>query len=150
MTDPQTKIKDQILAAKHVLITSHIRPDGDAVGSSLALGLAIMDMGKQTQVVLSGGLPPLFKHLPGSELVKSKADGEFDLIISVDCSDLKRIGNSLDGYRPPEVVIDHHATNGEFGKINLVDPKAAATACVLMRAMLSWELTSLLPLQPTC
>lgn len=138
MDDPQTRIKDQILAAQRVLVTSHIRPDGDAVGSSLAVGLALLDIGKKTQVVLSDGLPALFNHLPGSGLITTKASGDFDLIICVDCSDIKRTGDALDDYRSPDIVIDHHATNGEFGKINLIDPQAAATACVLMKAMQTW------------
>jgi len=90
MNDLQVKIRDRIKVAQRILVTSHIRPDGDAIGSSLALGLALQDAGKQVQVVLSDGLPGSFKHLPGSEKIKTKADGEFDLIISVDCSDLKR------------------------------------------------------------
>jgi bifunctional oligoribonuclease and PAP phosphatase NrnA len=141
MNDLQTAISDRIQTAQRVLITSHIRPDGDAIGSSLALALALLDSGKQVQVVLSDGLPASFKHLPGSELIKTKAEGEFDLIISVDCSDLKRVGKALDGYRPPDIVIDHHATNEAFGTFNLIEPEAAATASVLTRYMYSWGLT---------
>jgi len=141
MKDLQGKIKDRIQAAKRVLITSQIRPDGDAIGSSLALGLALLDAGKQVQVVLSDDIPVSFRHLPGAELVQTKADGEFDLIISVDCSDLKRVGKALDGYRSPDIVIDHHLTNDAFGTLNLIDPAAVATASVLARNMKSWGLT---------
>ena len=140
MNDLQIKIRDRIRSAKCVLITSHIRPDGDAIGSSLALGLALLDVGKQVQVVLADGLPSSFKHLPGSEIIKTRAEGEFDLIISVDCSDLKRVGKALDGYHPPDIVIDHHSTTEAFGDINLIDPQAAATASVLTRYMPNWGL----------
>ena len=140
MNDLQTKIKNRIQLAQRVLVTSHIRPDGDAIGSSLALGLALLDAGKQVQVVLADGLPSSFKHLPGSEVIKTKADGDFDLIISVDCSDLKRVGKALDGYHPPDIVIDHHSTTEAFGDINLIDPQAAATASVLTRYMPNWGL----------
>ena len=140
MNDLQTKIKNRIQLAERVLVTSHIRPDGDAIGSSLALGLALLDDGKQVQVVLADGLPSSFKHLPGSEVIKTKADGDFDLIISVDCSDLKRVGKALDGYHPPDIVIDHHSTTEAFGDINLIDPQAAATASVLTRYMPNWGL----------
>ena len=140
MNDLQTKIKNRIQLAQRVLVTSHIRPDGDAIGSSLALGLALLDDGKQVQVVLADGLPSSFKHLPGSEVIKTKADGDFDLIISVDCSDLKRVGKALDGYHPPDIVIDHHSTTEAFGDINLIDPQAAATASVLTRYMPNWGL----------
>ena len=146
MNDLQIKIRDRIQAAQRVLITSHIRPDGDAIGSSLALGLALLDAGKQVQMVLSDGLPASFRHLPGSEKIKTRADGEFDLIISVDCSDLKRVGKALDRYHPPDIVIDHHSTTEAFGELNLIDPQAAATASVLARFMHTWGLTITAPI----
>ena len=146
MNDLQIKIRDRIKAAQRVLVTSHIRPDGDAIGSSLALGLALLDAGKQVQVVLSDGLPASFRHLPGSEKIKTRAEGEVDLIISVDCSDLKRVGKALDGYHPPDIVIDHHSTTEAFGELNLVNPEAAATASVLTRYMHNWGLTVTAPI----
>jgi len=146
MNDLQNKIRDRIQAAKRVLITSHIRPDGDAIGSSLALGLALMDIGKQVQIVLADGVPASFKHLPGAEIVSTKADGKFDLIISVDCSDLARVGNALDGYHAPDIIIDHHVTTDPFGTLNLVEPEAVATAFVLARYMAGWGLTITTPI----
>ncbi len=146
MDDLQIKIRNRIKLAHRVLVTSHIRPDGDAIGSSLAMGLAMLDNGKQVQVVLSDGLPASFKHLPGSEKVKTKADGQFDLIVCVDCSDLKRVGKALEGYHPPDIVIDHHSTTEAFGELNLVDPQAAATASVLTRFMNNWNLTITAPI----
>jgi bifunctional oligoribonuclease and PAP phosphatase NrnA len=145
MNDLQAVISSLTQASQRVLIASHIRPDGDAIGSSLALALALQDIGKQVQVVLSDGLPASFKHLPGSELIKKKAEGEFDLIFCVDCSDLKRVGKALDGYRAPDIVVDHHATTEEFGKVNLVEPEAAATASVLIRYMPGWGLAITTP-----
>jgi phosphoesterase RecJ-like protein len=141
MKNLQKKIRDRIRAAQRVLVTSHIRPDGDAIGSSLALGIAILDLGKQVQIVLSDGIPMSFRHLPGAELIQKKATGEFDLIVSVDCSDLQRTGKALEGYRSPDIVIDHHVTNNAFGDLNLIDPAAVATASVLTRYMPSWGLT---------
>ena len=146
MNDLQIKIRDRIHLAQRVLVTSHIRPDGDAIGSSLALGLALLDAGKQVQVVLSDGLPASFRHLPGSEKIKTRAEGEFDLIISVDCSDLKRVGKALDGFHPPDIVIDHHSTTEAFGELNLIDSQAAATASVLARFMQKWGLTITAPI----
>src|SRR5450759_3660768 len=81
MNDLQKKIKGRIHAAHRVLVTSHVRPDGDAIGSSLALSLALLDAGKQVQVVLADGLPDGFKHLPGADMVLTQAVGDFDLII---------------------------------------------------------------------
>jgi bifunctional oligoribonuclease and PAP phosphatase NrnA len=140
MNDLQIQIKERIQAAHRVLVTSHVRPDGDAIGSSLAFALALKDAGKQVQVVLSDGLPASFEHLPGSDIIKTRGEGDFDLIICVDCSDLKRVGNALEGYRTPDIVIDHHTTNDAFGILNLIEPEAVATASVLIRYMREWGL----------
>ncbi len=140
MNDLQEKIKGRLHSAQRILITSHIRPDGDAIGSSLGLALGLINAGKQVQVVLSDGIPASFKYLPGSDLVCTKASGDYDLIISVDCSDLKRVGKALDGYRAPDIVIDHHLTNDAFGILNLIDPAAVATASLLCRYMALWDL----------
>jgi phosphoesterase RecJ-like protein len=146
MNDLQKRIKSRIHAAHRVLVTSHVRPDGDAIGSSLALTLGLLDAGKQVQVVLSDGLPDGFKYLPGAELVRTKADGDFDLIISVDCSDLERIGSALDGFRAPDIIIDHHVTTEDFGTLNLVEPQAVATASVLSDHMPEWGLVITSPI----
>ena len=146
MNDLQKKIRGRIQAAQRVLVTSHIRPDGDAIGSSLALALALLDAGKQVQVVLSDGLPTNFKYLPGADLVRTKADGGFDLIISVDCSDLERIGDALDGYHAPDIIVDHHVTTDPFGTLNLIEPEAVATASVLTRHMREWGLSITKPI----
>ncbi len=146
MNHLQKKIKSRIQAAHRVLVTSHVRPDGDAIGSSLALSLALIDAGKQVQVVLADGLPDGFKYLPGAELVRTRAEGDFDLIISVDCSDLQRIGSALDGYRAPDIIIDHHVTTEDFGTLNLVEPAAVATASVLADHMPEWGLVITAPI----
>jgi phosphoesterase RecJ-like protein len=140
MNDLQKKIKDSIQASQRILVTSHVRPDGDAIGSSIGLALALQDSGKQVQVVLSDGIPVNFRQLPGAEMVRTKADGEFDLIICVDCSDLQRVGDALDGYHLPDIVIDHHVTTEGFGTLNLIEPRAVATASVLVRRMPTWGL----------
>ena len=146
MNDLQKKIKSRIQAAHRALVTSHVRPDGDAIGSSLALSLALIDAGKQVQVVLADGLPDGFKYLPGAELVRTRAEGDFDLIISVDCSDLQRIGSALDGYHAPDIIIDHHVTTEDFGTLNLVEPAAVATASVLADHMPEWGLVITAPI----
>jgi phosphoesterase RecJ-like protein len=140
MNTLQAAIRERFQTASRVLITSHVRPDGDAIGSLLALGLALQDAGKTVAMVLSDGVPANFRHLPGSEQVRTWAEGEFDLIVTVDCSDQKRVGAALDGYRAPEVVIDHHITTEAFGELNLIDPDAVATASVLARYLPGWGL----------
>jgi phosphoesterase RecJ-like protein len=117
--------------ANRILIVSHIRPDGDAVGSTLGLGLALQEAGKAVQMVLSDGVPSSESHLPGSLQIRRKPEGEFDLTILVDCSDLTRVGEALNGYGVPDWNIDHHITNLNFARLNLVQPEAASTAEML-------------------
>jgi phosphoesterase RecJ-like protein len=141
MNELDSSIKERLQAANHILIVSHVRPDGDAVGSLLGLGLALQAIGKQVEMVLSDGVPASFKHLPGSGQVLRKKKNAPDTTIVVDCSDLKRVGRSLDDCGAPDIVIDHHFTNGSFGGINLIESEAPATASVLCQHMPAWGLT---------
>jgi len=125
------KVFRELRLAHRVLIISHIRPDGDAVGSLIGLGISLQEYGKDVQMVLSDGIPDIFLHLPGSDQVKKKADGEFDMIFAVDCSDRDRAGDALSSIPLPEVNLDHHPTNTAFAKYNLVDSSAVATAELL-------------------
>ncbi len=117
--------------SQNVLLVSHIRPDGDAIGSLLAMGLALQDADKNVQMVLEDGVPKSFRHLFGSDQIKKKPHGEFDAIVVLDCSDLARTGNCLLDYPIPDINIDHHVTNLNFARINLVDVNAAATTEML-------------------
>lgn len=121
----------QLQTAKRILVISHIRPDGDAVGSLLGLGLSLQEIGKDVQMVLSDGVPSNFRHLVGSNQVKNHPGGDFDLIAVLDCSDLKRVGGTLNGYSMPDLNVDHHPTNLNFARINFVNTEAVATAEML-------------------
>lgn len=121
----------QLQSARRILVVSHIRPDGDAVGSLLGLGLSLQAAGKDVQMVLADGVPKNFNHLAGIEQVRHKPEGSFDLIAVVDCSDMKRVGDALNGYSIPDLNIDHHPTNLEFARLNIVNQDAAATAEML-------------------
>jgi len=131
-------IRERLQAAQNILLVSHIRPDGDAIGSLLAFGLALQETGKKVQMVLADGLPSSFRHLPGSGQVRKSAQGAFDLIIAVDCAELKRVGKVLDGYGKPNINIDHHITNERFGDFNLIEPDAVATSSILFRHLPEW------------
>jgi bifunctional oligoribonuclease and PAP phosphatase NrnA len=120
-----------VQVARRVLVVSHSRPDGDAVGSLLGLGLSLQSAGKEVQMVLSDGVPTHFRHLPGSDQIRHHPEGTFDLIVVVDCSDLNRTGGALNGYPIPDINIDHHPTNLQFARLNLVESDAVATAEML-------------------
>jgi bifunctional oligoribonuclease and PAP phosphatase NrnA len=122
------KTKALLHGAQHILITSHMRPDGDAIGSLLGLGLALQDAKKEVQMILADGVPKTFRHLVGSDQIRKKPEGEFDTLVVVDCSDLDRVGEYYSQFPAPDLNIDHHVTNKNFAKINLVDTQATATA----------------------
>ena len=114
-----------------VIVISHERPDGDAIGSLLALSLALREIGKQVWPVTAGGLPKKWSFLPGADQIKPQLPVEDHLIITVDAADIRRLGTLA--VNRVDVNIDHHPSNTEFGTVNLVDPVAAATTVVLYR-----------------
>jgi len=129
-------INSEIQAANKILVLSHMRPDGDAVGSVLGLGLALQETGKEVQMVLMDGIPKNFQHLEGSDQIRIRASDDFDISIVLDCSDLKRVGINFEDDFIPTINIDHHITNKNFAQINLVDVSAPATAEILKEIIL--------------
>jgi bifunctional oligoribonuclease and PAP phosphatase NrnA len=124
------QIKESLDNSKRPLILSHIRPDGDAIGSLISMGLALQKAGKFPCLVLEDGLPAKYRFLHGSELIVKKPAEVNDLIISVDCSDIRRLGDEFSPL-PIGINIDHHITNELFGKVNLVLPEYPATSAIL-------------------
>jgi phosphoesterase RecJ-like protein len=134
-------IKARLSSATNILVVSHVRPDGDAIGSLLALGLALQQAGKIVQMVLTDGVPTSFKHLPGQEQVCREPQGDVDLFVTVDCADFKRTGKQFEAFsRKPDINIDHHVTNERFGQLNLIEPEAVATAAILTDCLPEWGL----------
>ena len=133
-----TAIKIRLADARNILIASHVRPDGDAIGSLLGLGLALQNAGKNVQMVLADGAPSSFKHLEGAEQVKTKIEGTFDTFITVDCADFKRTGKPFQSIGQPDMNIDHHITNEKFGKLNLIEGEEVATAAILTNYLPAW------------
>lgn len=121
----------RLKSAQRVLVVSHIRPDGDAIGSLLAWGLALQASGKQVLMVSEDGVPSSLYHLDGSRQVKRKSEGDFDFVCVVDCSDLERTGSVLEGRAQPHLNIDHHRTNLNFAEINIVQVEAVATVEII-------------------
>ncbi|HNT53078.1 MAG TPA: DHHA1 domain-containing protein [Anaerolineaceae bacterium] len=133
------QIRELFAGAERILILSHIRPDGDAVGSTLGLGLALQAVGKKVQMVLADGVIRTFRHLPGADQILQEPTDEFDILVTLDASDPRRLGKPLEG-RTPDLNIDHHVTNLNFGRLNLVMPEAVATAAILAERLPDWGL----------
>ena len=131
-------IRKRLVNAKSIVIASHVRPDGDAIGSLLGLGLALRNAGKAVQMILTDGIPSSFKHLEGSELIVKEPSGEHDTFITVDCADFKRTGKVFENFGQPDINIDHHKTNENFGKLNLIEAEEVATAAILTNYLIEW------------
>ena len=133
-------IKQQLSNANKVVIVSHIRPDGDAVGSALAFGNALREAGKEVQCVLQDGIAERYRYLPGALEVTTSVSLDYDYLIVVDSADSNRVGTVLDDLPMPDLVVDHHKTHSDFGKIDYVVPESEATALLLTTKLVDWGL----------
>ena len=127
-------IFEGIKNAEKIVILTHELPDGDAMGSSLAMMLALKSLGKSPDVIIPE-ISSSFKFLPGISEIKNESDIEkYDLAIALDCAD----GKILCGYdnyfekAKNKIVIDHHGSNKMYGDINFVNPAAPACCEVLI------------------
>ena len=128
------EVLNQIGRRKTFILTSHARPDGDAVGSALACAQILRSMGKQASVVLSDGVPGVYGPLPFAETVLRNTDEapEADAAIILECDSVQR--TRLTGLENHFLInIDHHATARPFGDVNWIDPDACATAEMIFR-----------------
>ena len=121
------RIRDEILARQRFLITSHAKPDGDSIGSQVALAAALRALGKEVRIVDCDPPQPSLLPFPGVDGIEiaSGVDGTFDAVIVVECPDLARTGVS--GLEPNFIInIDHHPGNAFYGAVNWFDQGAAA------------------------
>jgi len=108
-------------------ITTHIKPDGDGVGSSLGLCWLLRSLGKNAEVVVHGDVPQAYRSLPGADEIRdvTSINGQYDAVFVIECSDIDRPG--IAGLENTFTVnIDHHATSEHFGSINWIDSTASA------------------------
>ena len=116
------------------LLTSHARPDGDAIGSTLACCQILRAMGKEAVVVLRDGVPRIYQLLPFADKVvqSERVDGEYDAAIILECDSVQR--TRLEGLDDQFLInIDHHLSGRPFANVNWIDPKAVATAEIVYR-----------------
>ncbi len=127
-----------IQSAHRPLLICHVAPDGDAIGSLTGLGRALRQMGREPILACSDSIPSRFNFVPGVDAIVQEVSDSFDLVISLDCSDLMRLGHfpEMPGFSNyPLINIDHHQTNLDFGDVNLVDHQAASTTEIVLRLL---------------
>ncbi|NLJ99343.1 MAG: bifunctional oligoribonuclease/PAP phosphatase NrnA [Tissierellia bacterium] len=118
-----------IKESDNILIASHVQPDGDSIGSILALGMAIEKLKGKVRILKVDDIPSDYQFLPNIELIKEFDDENIDLFIALDCGDMERLGSGKKlALKAKQIVnIDHHITNDNFGDLNIVSPSSAAT-----------------------
>ena len=142
----------------HFVVTSHERPDGDAIGSVLALAEILDQLGCSSEVVLAGPAPEIYSNLPNIDRIRFAAapgsaprgrarDGLAPVVV-LECDSIERTG--LRGLENRAIVnIDHHASGRNFGAINWIDPTACAVAAMVYRLALAAQV-EITPSMATC
>ena len=138
------QILQHIKNSHRILVTSHAEPDGDCLGSLVALGLALSKLDKTITLFNSSPIPAVYRFLPGVERILRQITEakEYDLAIVLDCGDIVRVGedSSVVDQIPIVINIDHHVSNTGFGDVQLIDTDACATAEIVYRLIKALEI----------
>jgi phosphoesterase RecJ-like protein len=132
--NPLSAILDVLREGERFLVCSHSRPDGDAVGSMLAMGMLIEKLGKRADLVAADRVPNIYRCLPGAEGIRfaMRVHGPYDAVIVLECDGVERTG--LRGLEPFYLVnIDHHSTGRNFAQLNWIDREAASVGELVHR-----------------
>ena len=128
------EVLKQIEQRQRFVLTSHARPDGDAIGSTLACGEILRRMGKQADIVLRDGVPRVYQQLPFAKGVveAERINGKYEAAILLECDSIQR--TRVDGLENYFLInIDHHKSGRNFAHLNWIDPKAVATGELVFR-----------------
>jgi phosphoesterase RecJ-like protein len=127
------RVLQEIRGRRHFVVTSHARPDGDAIGSALACGQILRRMGKQADVVMHDGVPRIYQDLPFADrVIQADVAPPSDAAIVLECDSIKRtlLGGLEDRFL---ISIDHHVSGRNFAQVNWIDSSAMATAELVYR-----------------
>ena len=130
-------IKEEIYNAESIIILTHEMPDGDAIGSSLAMYNGLKSLGKNVEVVMANN-STVFDFLPGANEIKTEGSKNvYDLAIALDCGDIKRLNGYTEYFENANarIEIDHHGINTMFADYNFVNPAAPACAQILITVL---------------
>ncbi len=141
------QLESLIKKSRTILLTTHINPDGDGLGTGTAMLHCLKKAGKKTDFINRDALPSIYSFLPGANSIKkmSKIRKKYDLVIFLECPDLQRNGHIFDHASRAKcsVNIDHHLGNTMYADMNIVDPAAPAVGVQIYRFMKwsGWEIT---------
>jgi phosphoesterase RecJ-like protein len=139
------EIADVLRKHESFVVLSHVRPDGDALGSEIAMGLALQKMGKKVKVWNEEGLLEKFSFLPGGEIVSLPPNEreDFDVVLALDTATRQRLGDNClaaVGQAKTWINIDHHPSNPRYGDLVHIDGIAPATGQILFELLQSQDL----------
>jgi bifunctional oligoribonuclease and PAP phosphatase NrnA len=129
-------IIQQFNNSNKILVVTHANPDGDAIGSLIAMGLSLETLNKKITLYCESLIPAVYRFLPEVHRVVNKIGNlNYDMAVILDCGDLDRVGQAASFVKqiPVIVNIDHHVTNTRFGHLQLIDTSACATAEIVYR-----------------
>lgn len=136
---------DRLTESQAIFLSTHINPDGDAIGSLIALGLGLQQHGKHIYLYNASPIPAVYRFLPGVQLVQQvlPESSAWDTAVVLDCGTLDRIGVAVDFVLglPQVINIDHHVTNTNFGQYRLVDSTACSSAEIVYRLLKKMAIT---------
>lgn len=128
-------IAGTLRGAQKILVASHVRPDGDALGSTIAMALWLKSLGKDVSAWNEEGVTQKFRYLPCCDMVSLPAAEpvDFDVVVALDTSVKNRLGTVLDAVKSAKVLVnmDHHVSNEGYGDVNYIDSGAPATGQIL-------------------
>lgn len=131
------RIINHLKNSRRLILATHINPDGDAIGSLTAMGLALEALGKETTLHCASPIPAVYRFLTGTARITAQynASESYDTAIILDCGDFERVGPAYADIAKTATIIniDHHDTNTRFGDFQIVDTAASATAEILYR-----------------
>lgn len=144
MNEAIDNIVKLIMSGDNFIVASHLNPDGDAIGSTLALSLAIEGLGKRVTPYNVDGMPLKYKSLPMADKLQATFDANltYDAVFVLDCSDVERVGKKLSNSIKCRkwVNIDHHFTNKRFADLSLIDKSACSTGYLVYHLILNLPL----------
>jgi bifunctional oligoribonuclease and PAP phosphatase NrnA len=140
------KIIEQIRASKTICVVGHVRPDGDCIGSQLALSLALKAEGKKVSCWNEDPVPDKLRFLDPDKVFERPRRGEkFDCVIAADCASFERLGKCGPAVQDRKILIniDHHQSNTRYGDINWISAREASTGELIFKLLkaASWPIT---------
>ena len=139
------EIIEKLNKSSRIAVFCHVRPDGDALGSGLALTLALKNLGKTAHMCCEDTPPEKFSYIPEMQLVNTSVpEGEYDTFVSVDCADVNRLGvfsKRFSKFKKTTLNIDHHVSNTAYAALNFVD--VCPASCEIMTRIFrtaGWEI----------